>query len=127
MGDAIMGERCEEDDVAAYIATLLPLQQQAIATAQLAGCRFERRSTERCIQDDSPRVSREGRAYFPTKWIATLEYAVFLPNGDSVGTFEDIWEGALACLNYLNHTHEAPRRADFADGAFALRPDNEQE
>jgi hypothetical protein len=106
--------------LAAYTATLLPIQQQAIATAQLAGCRFERRSTERDIRGEVRR-SREGQPYRPALWIGTTKYEAFLPDGASAGTFEDIYEGALVCLSILNTPEQKP---DALAGAFQLMPEN---
>lgn len=106
------------DELAAYVATLFPLQQQTIATAQLAGCRFERRTVER-------HSGVWGRVGFGAKWITTTVYEAFLPDGTQVGTFEDIYESAIVCLSILDTPHGAPRRGEIASGAFALLPEND--
>jgi hypothetical protein len=106
--------------LADYVATLLPLQQQAIATAQLAGCRFERRSVERHTG-----IWRPVPGDKISKWITTTQYEAFLPDGTSCGVAEDIYECALIALSILDTPHGAPRRGALPDGAFALRPDNE--
>lgn len=114
------GDPDPNDDagMAAYVESLFPAQQQAIATAQLAGCRFERRSVER-------NLGKSRDEWAGQRWITTTEYVAFLPEGTEVGTFEDIYEGALKCLSILDPPHGAPRRAETAAGAFALLPENE--
>jgi hypothetical protein len=110
-----MDERAGYDraeDVAAYVATLLPVQQQAIATAQLAGCRFERREVTRDLGWSIRRSS--------DRYIDTTVYDVSLPDGAYIGMFEDIYEGALMCLNWMNTTHGVP-----TENLFQLREDNE--
>lgn len=114
-----MADSDMEDDLAAYVATLFPFQQQAIATAQLAGCRFEQRATSRSAGWEN----ELGKWRF--KSIDTTEYEAFLPDAQSLGCFEDIYEGAVRCLALLN-ADEAPRRGALDDGAFALQPENEQ-
>jgi hypothetical protein len=114
-----MAEEADSDALAAYVATLFPFQQQAIATAQLAGCRFECRRVERSLgwERDMDR--------FRQKWVDTTEYEVFLPDGTSAGEGEDIYECALIALSILN-TPAEPRPSVIAAGLFALSPENEQ-
>lgn len=104
------------DDMEAYVAALLPEQQRAIAMAQLAGCQFERETSMRYVGDYIRRPRRQS-------WIETSVYHAFLPSGQLVGVFEDIYEGALACLSILNED-ETKAKPD-ALAMFKLLPENE--
>jgi hypothetical protein len=103
----------------AYCAQLLPTQQHAIATAQLAGCRFEQRTYER----DLGWVPGRKRA---EQLVTTSEYEVFLPDGTSAGIGEDIYECALIALSILDTPPTRPS-AQESSTLFKLDPENEQQ
>lgn len=115
--DGHSGSESDGEELAAYMATLLPLQQQAIAKAQLAGCRFERTHTQRFLGWD--RQSRKSGG-----WVSTTTYEVFMPDGTAAGTGEDIYECALIALSILD-TPEPALGADMTS-LFKLSADNEQ-
>lgn len=108
----------KDAELAADVVHLLPVQQQAIATAQLAGCRFEARSYERRVGYG---VWNKSELPWRYKWIVTTEYEIFLPDGTSAGIGEDIYECALIALNFLNYT--TPVKPD--ETLFKLAPENE--
>ena len=108
-----------------FCAHLLPVQQQAISTAQLAGCRFEARRYERDVRD-AVKLSREGYPYRSPRWVTTTEYEVFLPDGTSAGTGEDIYECALIALSILNTPAPSETTSKVSKEIFRLDPWNEQ-
>jgi len=105
----------EQDKLQAQIALLLPVQQQTIAMAQLAGCSFEPKMTERHIGYVSGNYS--------SNWVMTTLYVATLPDGTVFGLFEDLYGAAVACLDHLNG-HNEPIKLD--PDLFRLLPENEQ-
>jgi hypothetical protein len=114
--DGYAGSEGSGEELAAYMATLLPLQQQTIAKAQLAGCRFERSTVQRFLGWDFAVRKSNG-------WIETTTYEVFLPDGTAAGTGEDIYECALIALSILD-TPSTP--TETLTGLFKLSAENEQ-
>lgn len=96
-----------------YHEALLPLQQETIARAALAGVRWERIEVTDWEWRGRGRMHKNKR----TKFIGLLA------DGTSFGEFEDIYECALVGLSVVD-TSEQPARPDI-DG-FELREDNAQ-
>lgn len=119
MGDKTDLREYDPQALADFVATLLPVQQQAIATAQLAGCRFERRTYERFLGFVSKAEWREQGAK-RQQWAKTTEYALFMPDGTLVGVYEDIYECAVIALRRLDGPPSHP-----TDKMFKLDPWNE--
>lgn len=105
----------EQEKLQAHIALLLPVQQQTIAMAQLAGCEFKAYRTERHIGYI--------QGNHANRWVETTEYAATLPDGTIFGMFEDVYEAAAACLDHLNG-HNKP--AELNPDLFYLLLENEQ-
>lgn len=105
-----------------YIEGLLPLQQETIAKAALAGVRWEVTSASDWAwrhEDDNTKMHKLKR----TKFSAYI--------GETyLGDFDDIYEAALVGLSVVerdNDTQGARTTAGdraIADGAFALLPEN---
>jgi hypothetical protein len=114
-----VSEQNEEEKLQAHIDTLLPVQQQAIAMAQLAGCEFRARWTERYLGHAGAFMPDTGY----TGWAVTLEYTALLPDGTKLGVFEDVYLAACACLDELNG-HNKP--TELNPDLFRLAPGNEQ-
>lgn len=97
-----------------YLAALFPFQREAIAMAQLAGCEF--RPVEKVRRGYNNRL--------------LMLYETFLPNGEYVGLYEDIYECAVECLNALNKAKDAEAIASdwetVGGDFFRLLPENEQ-
>lgn len=103
-----------DDKLQAQIALLLPVQQQTIAMAQLAGCEFRPQTVMR----------HTGFGAGENRWIDTTEYVAFLPDGTQLrAAFEDLYEAAVACLDHLNG-HNEPTKLD--PDLFRLLPENKQ-
>jgi hypothetical protein len=92
-----------------YLAALFPFQREAIAMAQLAGCEF--RPVEKIRRGYNNRL--------------LMLYETFLPNGEYIGLYDDIYEGAVACLYKLNTSEQNPKPS-LDGGLFRLLPENEQ-
>lgn len=98
------------------ISALLPCQQLVIAKASLAGFRFERHADTRRINQGYRHGSWDKGELIDDNW-----YWLFDPNGERIGTYEDIYEAACHAVDRLE---ENMKPKDVV--GFELEEGNEQ-